>query len=61
MPLEVIDTLLFYVSQGAQLIRLDAIAYLWKEIGTSCIHLPQTHRIIRLFRAVLMSSHRMCS
>jgi len=53
--LEIIDTLLFYVSRGAQLIRLDAIAYLWKEIGTSCIHLPQTHRIIRLFRAVLDS------
>jgi glucosylglycerate phosphorylase len=51
--LDIIDTLLFYVSRGAQLIRLDAIAYLWKEIGTSCIHLPQTHRIIRLFRAVL--------
>jgi glucosylglycerate phosphorylase len=51
--LEIVDTLLFYVSQGAQLIRLDAIAYLWKEIGTSCIHLPQTHLIIRLFRAVL--------
>lgn len=51
--LEIVDTLLFYVSQGAQLIRLDAIAYLWKEIGTSCIHLPQTHRIICLFRAVL--------
>jgi glycosidase len=51
--LEIIDTLLFYVAHGAQLIRLDAIAYLWKEIGTSCIHLPQTHRIIRLFRAVL--------
>ena len=51
--LDIIDTLLFYVSKGAQLIRLDAIAYLWKEIGTSCIHLPQTHRIIRLFRAVL--------
>jgi len=51
--LEIIDTLLFYVVQGAQLIRLDAIAYLWKEIGTSCIHLPQTHRVIRLFRAVL--------
>jgi glucosylglycerate phosphorylase len=51
--LEIIDTLLFYVAQGAQLIRLDAIAYLWKEIGTSSIHLPQTHRIIRLFRAVL--------
>ncbi len=51
--LEIIDTLLFYVSRGAQLIRLDAIAYLWKKIGTSCIHLPQTHRIIQLFRAVL--------
>ncbi|PYI82284.1 MAG: sugar phosphorylase, partial [Verrucomicrobia bacterium] len=34
-------------------IRLDAIAYLWKEIGTSCIHLPQTHRVIQLMRAVL--------
>lgn len=51
--LEIIDTLLFYVAQGAQLIRLDAIAYLWKEIGASCIHLPQTHRVIQLFRAVL--------
>jgi glucosylglycerate phosphorylase len=51
--LEIIDTLLFYVTHGAQFIRLDAIAYLWKEIGTSCIHLPQTHRIIRLFRSVL--------
>jgi glucosylglycerate phosphorylase len=51
--LEIIDTLLFYVARGAQLIRLDAIAYLWKEVGSSCIHLPQTHRVIRLFRAVL--------
>ncbi len=51
--LEIVDTLLLYVAQGAQLIRLDAIAFLWKEIGTSCLHLPQTHRIIRLFRSVL--------
>jgi glycosidase len=36
-----------------ELIRLDAIAYLWKEIGTGCIHLPQTHRIVQLIRAVL--------
>jgi glycosidase len=45
--------LLFYVSQGAKIIRLDAIAYLWKNIGTSCIHLPQTHDMVRLFRKVL--------
>lgn len=51
--LEIIDTLLFYVAHGAQLIRLDAIAYLWKKLGTSCIHLPETHGVIRLFRAVL--------
>ncbi len=51
--LEVIDVLLLYVERGADLIRLDAIAYLWKEIGTSCIHLPQTHAVVRLIRAVL--------
>jgi glycosidase len=51
--LEIIDILLFYVRQGTKLIRLDAIAYLWKEIGTSCIHLPQTHAVVQLLRAVL--------
>ena len=51
--LEIIDTLLLYVQHGAEFIRLDAIAYLWKEIGTPCIHLPQTHRIVQLLRAVL--------
>jgi glucosylglycerate phosphorylase len=51
--LEVIDVLLFYAAQGAELIRLDAIAYLWKEIGTTCIHLRQTHLVIQLIRAVL--------
>ncbi len=51
--LEIIDVLLFYAAQGAALIRLDAIAFMWKEIGTSCLHLPQTHALIQLFRAVL--------
>ncbi len=51
--LEIIDVLLFYVSRGARIIRLDAIAFLWKEIGTPCIHLPQTHLVIKLMRAVL--------
>ena len=48
-----VRALLFYVSQGARIIRLDAIAYLWKEIGTPCIHLPETHDMVRLFRAIL--------
>lgn len=51
--LAILDTLLLYVQRGARFIRLDAIAYLWKEIGTPCIHLPQTHAIIQLIRAVL--------
>ena len=51
--LEILDVLLLYVSHGADFIRLDAIAYLWKESGTTSIHLPQTHAIIQLFRAVL--------
>jgi len=51
--LEIVDLLLFYVAQGVEIIRLDAIAYLWKEIGTPCIHLPQTHRVVKLFRDVL--------
>jgi glycosidase len=51
--LALLDALLLYVRHGARFIRLDAIAYLWKEIGTPCIHLPQTHAVIQLFRAVL--------
>jgi sucrose phosphorylase len=45
--------LLHYVAHGAEIIRLDAIAYLWKEIGASCIHLPQAHAVVKLWRAVL--------
>jgi len=51
--LALLKALLFYVACGARFIRLDAIAYLWKEIGTSCIHLPQTHAVIQVMRAVL--------
>lgn len=50
---EFIDILLWYISQGISVIRLDAIAYLWKEMGTSCIHLEQTHEVIKLFRDIL--------
>ena len=50
---KMVEVLLFYVQQGATLIRQDAIAYLWKEIGTTCIHLPQTHAMVKLFRAIL--------
>lgn len=51
--LAMIDVLLAYVTHGAEFIRLDAIAYLWKEVGTPCLHLPQTHEVVRLMRTVL--------
>ena len=50
---KMIEVLLFYVEKGATILRLDAIAYLWKEIGTSCIHLRQTHDMVKLFRSIL--------
>ncbi|MCA9930047.1 MAG: hypothetical protein KC419_16305, partial [Anaerolineales bacterium] len=49
--LDILDTLIFYVAHGARYIRLDAIGFMWKETGTSCIHLPQTHRTIQLMRS----------
>jgi sucrose phosphorylase len=51
--LDVIDVLLLYVEKGAEVIRLDAIAYIWKEVGTPCIHLEEAHRLVKLLRAVL--------
>jgi sucrose phosphorylase len=47
-----LDIFLFYIQKGARIIRLDAIAFLWKEIGTSCLHLPQTHEIVKLMRII---------
>ncbi len=41
-----------YLRHGARIVRLDAIAFLWKEIGTRCIHLPQTHAVVRLLRRI---------
>ncbi|MDR4506743.1 MAG: alpha-amylase family glycosyl hydrolase [Candidatus Brocadiaceae bacterium] len=51
--LKILDVLLFYIEKGASLIRLDAIAFIWKEIGTPCVHLPKTHELIQLMREVL--------
>ncbi|MGC9036278.1 MAG: sugar phosphorylase [Verrucomicrobiia bacterium] len=53
--LKIIDLLLFYVSKGALFIRLDAIAFLWKQSGTTCVSLEQTQKIVQIFRAVLDS------
>lgn len=48
-----LDILLDYVARGAKTVRLDAVAFLWKTESTNCIHLPETHEAIKLFRDVL--------
>ena len=48
-----LDVLRFHIDRGARTVRLDAVAFLWKEVGTSCIHLPQTHQVVRLMRLLL--------
>lgn len=51
--LEIIDVLLMYTARGARYIRLDAIGFLWKKLGTTCMHLEETHVVVQIIREVL--------
>lgn len=51
--LEILDVLLHYAYNGSRFIRLDAIGFAWKEKGTTCMHLKETHALVKLMRAVL--------
>jgi sucrose phosphorylase len=50
---EYLDIFFFYLNKGLSVIRLDAVAFIWKELGTSCIHLKETHEIVKLMRTLL--------
>ena len=50
---EIVDLLVFYGRSGAKFIRLDAIGFLWKELGTTCFHHPKTHEAIKMMKDVL--------
>ncbi len=50
---EFIQIIIFYLSRGITVFRFDAVAFIWKKIGTSCINLEKTHEIVRLFRTLL--------
>ncbi|WP_105600511.1 alpha-amylase family glycosyl hydrolase [Cronobacter sakazakii] len=50
--LAMVDVLLHYLREGAQYVRLDAVGFMWKTPGTSCIHLEKTHLLVKLFRAI---------
>ncbi len=49
---EYLEIIAFYLANGAGMLRLDAIGYLWKAPGTSCIHLAQTHEVVKLVRTL---------
>lgn len=51
--IEFLDILMLYISKGMRIVRLDAVAFLWKKLGTDCIHLPETHEVVKLFRDIL--------
>jgi amylosucrase len=44
--------MLFLANQGVDVLRLDAVAFIWKQLGTSCENLPEAHMLIRAFNAV---------
>lgn len=51
--IRVVEILLHYVRRGADIIRLDAVTYLWEEVGTTSAHLKQTHTVVQLLRTIL--------
>lgn len=55
---EIVSIVKFYLDHGIKVFRLDAIAFIWKESGSSCINLPQAHEIVRLLRSLIEHSQR---
>lgn len=51
--IEFVNIIRHYLDYGVQIFRLDAVAFLWKEEGTPCIHLQQTHEIIKVLRLLI--------
>ncbi len=51
--LELLKIILLYVEKGTRYFRLDAVGYLWKSVGTSCIHQTKTHTLVKLLREIL--------
>ena len=49
---EMIYNMLFLINKGIDVIRIDAVPYIWKQLGTSCRNLPQVHSIVRIMRII---------
>jgi len=53
MTLEFLKLIITYLSNGIKWLRLDAVGFIWKESGTTCLHLPKAHSIVKLLRVLL--------
>ena len=51
--LEFVNICRSYLEHGVRVFRMDAVAFLWKDLGTSCVHAQQTHEIIKLLRTLI--------
>ena len=48
---EMVYNMLYLVNQGIDIVRIDAVPYIWKQLGTDCRNLPQVHTIVRMIRS----------
>ncbi len=55
MTLEFLNLIISYLSNGIKWLRLDAVGFIWKESGTTCLHLPKAHSIVKILRILLNS------
>ncbi len=53
MSLEFLNIIITYLSNGIKWFRLDAVGFIWKESGTTCLHLPKAHSIVKILRVLL--------
>ncbi|AIQ94945.1 sugar phosphorylase [Prochlorococcus sp. MIT 0604] len=53
MTIEFLNLIITYLSNGIKWFRLDAVGFIWKESGTTCLHLPKAHSIVKLLRVLL--------
>jgi len=53
MTLEFLNLITTYLTNGIKWLRLDAVGFIWKESGTTCLHLPKAHSIVKLLRVLL--------
>jgi len=53
MTIEFLKLIITYLSHGIKWFRLDAVGFIWKESGTTCLHLPKAHSIVKILRILL--------